>query len=371
MSTPGYRPKCLAIFALGLTVVVLSALRAAPAAADSGLSIADLVAAGRLEISASLSPAQDIVPGQKTTLTLVIATDRWFSGGTRIIPPEVPGLVILQTEQFASNASERRGNQSWVIQRWTLDVYPQRAGNFTIPSVQARLQVNAGSDQNVEGIVDSKPLAFTATVPAALAGVDKWVAAPDFSVQQRFDRDLDTLQVGDAFERVVEFSATDLMAMMLPSLSATKIPGLAAYPYPPALDNSNNRGESRATRTERISYVVEAEGRYQLPVLDFYWWDTTRGRLEVLSLAAIEFSVGAAATATAGEPGFALSKRQLLTAGGGLLLCALLTWLAWRFLPGLPIARLRRAVAAGLQQLRELRKPALPQQLNPGSNAGE
>jgi len=46
------------------------------------------------------------VPGQKVTLTLEIATDRWFAGGTRIGIPEVPGLVILQTEQFASNASE-------------------------------------------------------------------------------------------------------------------------------------------------------------------------------------------------------------------------------------------------------------------------
>jgi hypothetical protein len=368
MSHHHWQPAWLAP---GATVIALILLLVAKTAQGSDVSIADLVDAGRLEINASLDPAQNIVPGQQVTLNLVIATDRWFGGGTRIILPEVPGLVILQTEQFASNASERRGNQSWVIQRWTLDVYPQKAGEFTIPPVQARLQVNAGSDQDVEGTIASAPLGLAVTVPAALADIPQWVAAPDFSVQQRFDRDLDTLQVGDAFERVVEFSATDLMAMMLPSLSATKTPGLAAYPYPPVLDNSNNRGESRATRTERISYVVEAEGRYQLPVLDFYWWNTARNRLEVLSLEAIEFSVGATAVAATQDKGFEVSRRQLLTGGGGLLLCALMVWLALRYLPRLPAERLHQTCAALLQRLRDLRKPALPQRLNPGGNAGE
>ena len=91
-------------------------------------TVADLQAQGRLSIDASLSPTEDVVAGQKLALVIEIATDRWFSGGTRLAIPEIPGLVILQTEQFASNASETRGTQSWVLQRWTLDVYPSDRG---------------------------------------------------------------------------------------------------------------------------------------------------------------------------------------------------------------------------------------------------
>ena len=71
-----------------------------------GSSIEELEASGHLHIESALTPQNGIVPGQKVTLTLEITTDRWFTGGTRIGIPEVPGLVILQTEQFASNASE-------------------------------------------------------------------------------------------------------------------------------------------------------------------------------------------------------------------------------------------------------------------------
>lgn len=347
----------------------LAWLWGSPAAATT---IGELQAAGRLEIDAALAPDDAIVPRQKLTLTLTIATERWFVGGTRIDLPEVPGLVVLQTEQFASNASERRGDSNWVIQRWTLDLYPQRPGDFTIPPINARVAVNAGSEGDVAGAIASPPLSFSATLPAALEDVEEWVASPTYTVEQRFDRSLEGLQVGDAFERVVVFEASDVMAMMLPSLSVEDFAGLAAYPAPPQLENNNNRGASSARRTERISYVVESEGRYRLPGRDYYWWNTARQRLELLTLPPVEISVGSGAAPVAADPtfGWTPTPRQLLLAVGALLALAALAVLARRYLPRLPLAPLAARLTAYWQTLRELRKPALPSKLNPDSSAG-
>jgi hypothetical protein len=353
---------------------LLLALLLAAAGAGHGAAptLRELLDSGHLELQAELTPAGTLVPGQKLTLGLTIATDRWFSGGTRISPPEVPGLVILQTEQFATNASELRGEQSWVLQHWTLDVYPQRAGEFTIPPVSARVKVNAGDAGDVEGALASPPVTFTVTLPAALAGVEQWVAAPEFSVSQRFDRSLEGLQVGDAFEREIVFEASDVMAMMLPALTPRDIPGLAAYPAPPVLDNSNNRGQTRASRRQRISYVVEAEGNYRLPAADFFWWDTGRGELQVLSLPATDITVGsgvgAATTATGSR---AVTPRQMLLATAGLVLLAILFRLARRLLPEVPLARWASALAWPWRKIQQLRRPALPERLNPGGSAGE
>jgi hypothetical protein len=354
----------------GLLLALLLAGAAGGHAAD--LTLQELLAAGQLEIGAELTSSGTLVPGRKLTLQLTLATDRWFSGGSRIQLPEVPGLVILQTEQFASNASERRGDQSWVLQRWVLDVYPQRAGEFTIPPLGVRVKVNAGEAGDVEGTLVSPPVSFTVTLPPALAAVPQWVAAPEFSVSQRFDRSLESLQVGDAFEREIIFEASDVLAMMLPAYSAQGLPGLAAYPAPPVLDNSSNRGQSRASRIQRISYVVQAQGQYRLAAADFFWWDTSRDELQVLSLPATEISVGSGAGIVAGGRGAALvTPRQGLLAAAGLVLLALLIWLARRYLPGLPLARLGAAFAKPWRQLRQLRKPALRKRLNPGSSAGE
>ena len=134
-----------------LTLLLLHAVMGGQLRAEEATTVEELQAAGRLQVESEISPAEGLVPGQQARLLLTVATDRWFSGGTRIAIPEVPGLVILQTEQFASNASENRGGQSWVIQRWALDVYPQRAGNFVIPAMTLKVKVSAGPGVEVEG----------------------------------------------------------------------------------------------------------------------------------------------------------------------------------------------------------------------------
>jgi hypothetical protein len=343
-------------------------------AALAAVTPQQLVDEGHLQVEAHLSPETGIVPGQRIELSLTLSSDTWFTGGTRIALPEVAGLVVLQTEQFASNSSEYRDNRSWVQQRWTLDVYPQRAGSFTLPAITARVSVNGGDAGDVAGPVHSQPLNFKVELPAELEGISQWVASPDFEVSQQFDRELDQLRVGDAFERQILFRASDLMAMMLPVFTPAQQPGLAAYPEPPVLENSSNRGRSEASRRERISYLVQAEGEYLLPAVDYFWWNTASGKLELRSLPAITVTVGAGAAATGDRPLQALrdiTPRQLLLAALGLVILFGALWLARRLLPRLPLAQLAAAARRCWRRLRALREPGLPRRLNPGSNAGE
>jgi hypothetical protein len=348
----------------------LLALLTCQATIGIAASVQELQAANRLQIASSISPTEDLVPGQKITLTLQIATDRWFSGGTRISIPEVPGLVILQTEQFASNASENRDGKSWVVQRWTLDVFPQRAGDFTIPPTQVQVKVNDGESGPVEGVIFTPATHFSATIPEALAKVEHWVAAPAFEVRQGFDRPLEALEVGDAFELEVVFEAEDVMAMMLPAFTPEKLSGLAAYPSPPVLNNSNNRGQARASRRQKISYVVEEQGQYLLPARDYFWWDTRSAQLQLLSLPATEITVGTP-SAPAKSRSLDITPRQILALAVGLALLAGIGWLAWKWLPRLPLARCGAALSALWLQLLELRKPGLPRRLNPDSSSGD
>jgi BatD DUF11 like domain len=333
-------------------------------------SVEDLQKAGHLRIDSELTPDTGLVPGQRVALTLTVATDTWFTGGTRIEIPEVPGLVILQTEQFASNASETRDGQNWVIQRWTVDVFPQRAGDFTIGPVPMQIQVNAREAGNVSGTLRAPAQAFTVSIPASLGEAEHWVAAPEFRVSQSFNRALEDLSIGDAFEQEVVFEASDLLAMMLPGYSVDKQPGLAAYPAPPTLDNSNNRGQTLASRHIRISYVIEQAGQYVLPARDYYWWNTQKAKLELLSLPETRFDVaGTAPSQQTSNAAYSISRQQWLVLIVAVTLVLVTGWLANVFLPRLPISGWRMRLSDQLQRLRDLFKPALATRLNPGSNA--
>ena len=156
--------------------------------------IETLLAGGHLSVATTVEPDTQLVPGQRARLVIEIATDTWFTGGVRIRLPEVAGLVLLQTEQFASNASELRNGVTWVVQRWSLDVYPQRAGNFVIPPIALEVSVAGGAGNSLAGTLHTGATSIRARLPAPLQKADFWVAAPRFSVSQSFSRPLDALQ---------------------------------------------------------------------------------------------------------------------------------------------------------------------------------
>ena len=344
-----------------------------------GVTVADLQSAGRLQISSELLPANDIVPGQKVELVIKIATDRWFTSGTRLEIPEVAGLVILQTNNFASNSSETRGGQSWVIQRWSLDIFPQRPGDFTIPAITALVSVNDGTSvDGISGELYSPALHFRAAVPESLARAGHWVAAPMFKISQNFDRELANLTIGDAFQREVVFEASDVLAMMLPTFEVEKLTGLTAYPEPSSLSNNSNRGQTLARRVEHISYIAEEQGQYQLPPRDYYWWDTRTGELQIRFLPAVDISVGEGSGEGKAGPAeqflaALLAIDPLLLLRYALLLAATvgLGVLAYRRIPRARIVRLMRRLKSVWRRLLALRDPALPDALNPDSSAGE
>ena len=330
-------------------------------------TVEELQAQGRLSIDASIGPTEGAVARQKLALVVEIATDSWFSGGTRLTLPEVPGLVIMQTEQFASNASETRNSRPWVVQRWTLDVYPQRAGEFTIPPIAATVRVNNEAG-DVEGQLQSPATRFSAYLPPGLQADQHWVAAPSFSVTQSFDRGLQGLKVGDAFEREVRFEASDVMAMMLPELSPGEHPGLGIYPSPPKLENTSNRGAVSALRKQRVSYVVEREGEYRLPAQEFFWWDTSRQELQIVRLEETLLS----ASGGAGKRKFTVDPRErqmLLLLAAGLLILGAATLLTWKYFPRSLPGYLAGQLSAAGEKWRGWRSPALPAELNPGNSA--
>ncbi len=350
--------------ALGLCLLATHAL-----ASDQARTPADLLAEGALLVESRLLPADNIVPGQKLALELKISTNRWFTGGTRIVPPEVPGLVILQTEAFASNASEQRNGESWVVQRWTLDVYPQREGPFELPPIDLIVKVNDPQGGNLSGRIQAPGLRFSATVPAALAQADFWVASPAFAVDQKFDRSLQGLIVGDAIEREIRFRASDVMAMMLPGFEAESLEGLQAYPLPPKLDESNDRGEMNATRVETISYIVQKAGNYTLPAREFLWWNTQSRQLVLLELPAV--NIEAAPGSSANPVDYSSAWISLLFFVISVILLATMLWLLRRPLAGLPWQRLLTPLRKTAFILQSLRQPALPSRLNPDGSAAD
>ena len=348
----------IAAFAFALTTASTASF------AQKDTTLDDLIAAQRLTIATRLLPDNIIMVGQKLALEITIATDRWFKGGTRIRLPEVSGLVFLQTEQFASNASEQRQGQSWVLQRWSIDVYPRQEGTFQVPNIDLEISVAGEGLEAIAGTAQTDSLAFSAAIPPGLTTDDQWVAAPAFSARQRFDRDVSTLAVGDALEQTIVLSAEDTMAMMLPDYAAPALEGLKAYPLPPQLNNNSNRGQTTAERVETVSYIAQAPGDFILPARDIHWWNTATQELTLVSLLPTKVTVTGVAVSSKGS---GINPRLLAVVAGTIVLLVGVIWLAYRWLPQLPWQRVIEPLQKAKAVLIKIRQPALPQELNPGN----
>ncbi len=247
---------------------------------------------GRLSIETRIVPVDNIIAMQQLELQIEVATDRWFSGGTRIGHFEISDAIVLQREKFAVNSTRVEGGVTWTIQTWSVTIFPQRAGHFRIPAIPLTITVSDEDLQQITGQLSTEPMDFSAIVPEPLQGKPNWVASPVFSVKESFDRKLENFKPGDALIRTVKFSAEDTPAMMLPTLTSLELEGMSVYSKPPVLSDKANRGDYLSERTEVLTYVFEKPGDYQLPEEVFYWWNLQKQALQEIVLPAQMLQVG-------------------------------------------------------------------------------
>ncbi len=255
----------------------------APVAATTLLELRE---ADKLRINTWIEPVENIIARQQVKLQIEVATDKWFSGGTRIGHFEIDDAIVLQRDQFAMNSTREEEGKTWTVQQWTLVIYPQRSGSFDIPPIPLALSIASENLETIRGDTKTAPLVFSARQPEDLRGKQDWVATTRFEVSDSFDKVIDSLKPGDALQRSIRITADNLPAMMLPSATIANIPGIAIYAKPAQLNDKVNRGEYLAERNQEITYVFENSGEFELPAETFYWWNLETGAVEVITLPA-------------------------------------------------------------------------------------
>lgn len=247
-----------------------------------------LIDSGQLLISQKLQ-AENVVPGQEVNLAIEIRTNRWFAGGTQLKPQQSDDILVIQRQELATNSTEQKDGATWVVQLWELSLFPQREGLLFTPPIAVTVKIN--TEQGIiEGTQLLPAMELNVATPEELQAVDNWIATPSLTVTRNFNKPLDGLQAGDAFTMTIELRADNVLAMMLPEIKMPAIEGLAIYPQSPELRNESNRGNKIALRKETINFVVEQNGTYQLPAINFYWWNTQTNSLQQEQLQALTFS---------------------------------------------------------------------------------
>ena len=319
----------------------------------------ELQQSGHISVRAYTDPADDVWFAQQTRLYVEVRTRTWFTEAPLYPELKLDGAIAIQPAGFSTNLSERIGGQTYVIQRRTYLVFPQRVGELRLPAITVRFGTSVDGQASDSLSLTTEPVSVNVLMPPGADELEQLVTTPNLRVSETVDGNLAELETGDAVTRTIEMRGTDTLALVLPRIDFADIDGMSVYPAQPQLSDTTNRGAYSGTRVDSATYILEQAGTFELPAVSIYWWDPDTETLETEQLDAIELRVAqgpAQATGSASEGSAESEPGQWLAASLGWLRNNIITISFVMAIGYVVLVLLRKLVPPAMQRRHERRR---------------
>ena len=289
---------------LGLGLNLVLVLTMTPCAQAE--TIEGLIAAGELEARAVVQTQAPFFQKAPIVIAVEVGTPGRFSGrGTRVHDFTVPGTLVRPISKFAFNETRRRGGDSWAFQSWRFELFSERTGTLRIPALTTTISVENGSNGDVEGEIELSVPPLEIEVPPGTEGLDSWLAANEFEVDESWEGILETYQIGDAVTRTRRFTIKGAPAMAIPASPQTELNGIQIYHAPVLVDDKAVGASFEGIREERVVFTIEAGGSHTIPGHRIHWFNINTQSVETIDLPERTLDLpgtSTANTAAASEP---------------------------------------------------------------------
>ncbi|MNX60399.1 hypothetical protein D3C86_913030 [compost metagenome] len=265
-------------------LLALSAASAAAQTADPG---------PRLKVEARMASPGDLMVGATATLQIDVLTSTWFTQPPVLPALDIPGALVSGPSGQATIIRETIDGVAYNGLRFAYLLSPAAAGALRIPAIKVSAQVGQSASPLT---AQTEPLEVRAAGPPG-ATTGHVLAATSVQAAQEMQYSAQPPAVGDHVSRVITLQAQGAQAMLIPPPATPAVPGLKPYPSEPVLTQlSDSRGGFLGgQRVDRVDYVVERPGAYELPAIDIRWWSIATNKEEHLVLPAQRFEAKAGA----------------------------------------------------------------------------
>ena len=293
-------------------------------------------------VKTALDPAQGAVVGQAVALYVDVLFPGTMPRPPRVRIPDVQGAQVMRFESQGVTIGENTGGRNYVGQRFTFEVFPRRGGALTLPAAEITLLDVAG---DVSGSTKGNPMTLDVAVPQGVDASGPVIASTRVTAVQTWAPDPATgLAPGGAIVRTITREAADVPALGMPELTFATPDGVRAYVDPPVSADRIDRGAVTGHRIDKVTYVFERSGAFDLPALSQPWWDLGAKSVRSVALNGATVTVSAAPASTGSRVQSRWSARAWLMAAAILatvLACLAVivrygwpkaheTWLAWQ-----------------------------------------
>lgn len=302
---------------------LLAVLLIWPAWAQSQMSEPAPVADAPL-VRTTLDPADGIVIGQPVHLSVDVLFPGEMTRPPLVRVGEAPGAQIMRFESQATTIRDTIAGRDYVGQSFDFVIFPRRGGAFDVPAPVVTLLDKAGDPV---GSAQGQSTHFSVTVPPGIDPSGPVLAASRVSVEQTWSPDPASAQLkpGSAITRIITRRAAGVPALGMAEFRFTAPEGVRIYVDPAEVNDKVARGVVDGSRVDKVTYLFERPGPYELPALTQPWWDIDARQARSASLPGTSVSVNAIGPEQADWRAI-LRKHgaTLAVAAGGLLLCVVM-----------------------------------------------
>ena len=241
-----------------------------------------------------LEPGSVVTVGQPLAIVVEVLVPSYFTGAPSYPHLDVADAIVL-FEDRGANFTERFGSTTFAGQSRRYRIYPQRAGTYEIAEIPVFVRYFAeGVGLRAEATVSPpEPVRFEAVLPEEARDLSYFIATTALTLEQTLEPDARRIRVGDALTRTVTTTVENALSMVIPPLEFPSIDGLRIYAEPPAVEDEGGERARRVVgrRVESVTYVAEQEGSYDLPGIEWSWWDVSSERLRRAVVPAVTVEV--------------------------------------------------------------------------------
>lgn len=235
---------------------------------------------------------EKVMVGEPLVVTVSVYTSTWFTDPPKFEEIQVPGAIMVRLEENGGAVSTTIGNKQYAGIRQRFVLYPNIIGENTLPSFTVTVSCPPEGDyKGIEREVSTKPRSFTVEPPPEGIELSNWLSAYSVRVSETWDRPLTSLKAGDLLERRITIRAQGALAAAIPEVGIEKPEFGSIYPKTPILGNRQQARSFSGTRTEIISYLLESDGNFTIPAVDFGWFDLRSKTLKTEHLDSIPIEI--------------------------------------------------------------------------------
>ncbi len=248
----------------------------------------------RAQVSVSVNlNRKSVYVQQPFHVTVTVYTRTWFTQPVEFGNLQVPNAFIVPFDKSQPGMFTVGGRQYPGIQFYYI-VFPYKAGNFTIPSLEiTAYSPPEGGSQAHKLVLHTTPQPYTVKdVPAELKKAGNWFVAKKVTLHDSWNPSGTEYKVGDVIKRTITINAAGTLPQFIPNLSEEeKLDWASAYPQDPVLTDTRGGGDANGRSTQTATYLIEKPGDFTVPEVVVSYWNPYSARMEKVSTKAFKIHV--------------------------------------------------------------------------------